>query len=161
MLKNWALGPQDWEMETPVFIRKMAEGWIAPRYPLNLLCKLCPSSSELRILLLCGSDLLESFCIPGLWNEADVSSKVVDHPWGTWGSMRRGTGFWPGFPSPDSLPPQLESPTSYELPGGQSIHITMKGNSHRPQALSPAAFFHSLLLMLAPVQPLGKKQSES
>ncbi|KAF5916695.1 hypothetical protein HPG69_005490 [Diceros bicornis minor] len=31
---------------------------------------------ELRILLLCGSDLLESFCIPGLWNEADVSSKV-------------------------------------------------------------------------------------
>lgn len=31
-------------------------------------------SSELRILLLCGSDLLESFCIPGLWNEADVSS---------------------------------------------------------------------------------------
>ncbi|KAB1263679.1 Nicotinamide/nicotinic acid mononucleotide adenylyltransferase 2, partial [Camelus dromedarius] len=23
---------------------------------------------ELRILLLCGSDLLESFCIPGLWN---------------------------------------------------------------------------------------------
>lgn len=28
---------------------------------------------ELRILLLCGSDLLESFCIPGLWNESDVS----------------------------------------------------------------------------------------
>lgn len=28
--------------------------------------------SELRILLLCGSDLLESFCIPGLWNESDV-----------------------------------------------------------------------------------------
>ncbi|KAM8949752.1 nicotinamide/nicotinic acid mononucleotide adenylyltransferase 2 isoform 2-T9 [Lycaon pictus] len=27
---------------------------------------------ELRILLLCGSDLLESFCIPGLWNEADI-----------------------------------------------------------------------------------------
>lgn len=27
---------------------------------------------ELRILLLCGSDLLESFCIPGLWNESDV-----------------------------------------------------------------------------------------
>lgn len=34
---------------------------------------LCFFSSELRILLLCGSDLLESFCIPGLWNEADVS----------------------------------------------------------------------------------------
>ncbi|KAK7825239.1 hypothetical protein U0070_009728 [Myodes glareolus] len=31
---------------------------------------------ELRILLLCGSDLLESFCIPGLWNEADVSSSL-------------------------------------------------------------------------------------
>ncbi|XP_026524931.1 nicotinamide/nicotinic acid mononucleotide adenylyltransferase 2 [Notechis scutatus] len=30
---------------------------------------------ELRILLLCGSDLLESFCIPGLWNEADVSGQ--------------------------------------------------------------------------------------
>ncbi|XP_043941200.1 nicotinamide/nicotinic acid mononucleotide adenylyltransferase 2 [Protopterus annectens] len=27
---------------------------------------------ELRILLLCGSDLLESFCIPGLWNESDM-----------------------------------------------------------------------------------------
>lgn len=40
------------------------------------LCKLCSPSSELRILLLCGSDLLESFCIPGLWNEADVSSEV-------------------------------------------------------------------------------------
>lgn len=33
----------------------------------------CPSYPELRILLLCGSDLLESFCIPGLWNESDVS----------------------------------------------------------------------------------------
>uniref|UniRef100_A0A5F9D9B6 Uncharacterized protein n=1 Tax=Oryctolagus cuniculus TaxID=9986 RepID=A0A5F9D9B6_RABIT len=32
---------------------------------------------ELRILLLCGSDLLESFCIPGLWNEADVSSMAA------------------------------------------------------------------------------------
>lgn len=42
----------------------------------------CPTSellhflpSELRILLLCGSDLLESFCIPGLWNESDVSRR--------------------------------------------------------------------------------------
>ncbi|KAG7222917.1 hypothetical protein INR49_015983 [Caranx melampygus] len=26
---------------------------------------------ELRILLLCGSDLLESFCIPGLWKDSD------------------------------------------------------------------------------------------
>ncbi|KAG8517341.1 Nicotinamide/nicotinic acid mononucleotide adenylyltransferase 2 [Galemys pyrenaicus] len=40
---------------------------------------------ELRILLLCGSDLLESFCIPGLWNEADVSSKVTAG-WGAPGS---------------------------------------------------------------------------
>ncbi|XP_021538454.1 nicotinamide/nicotinic acid mononucleotide adenylyltransferase 2 isoform X2 [Mirounga angustirostris] len=33
---------------------------------------------ELRILLLCGSDLLESFCIPGLWNEADMEVIVGD-----------------------------------------------------------------------------------
>ncbi|XP_059840467.1 nicotinamide/nicotinic acid mononucleotide adenylyltransferase 2 [Mobula hypostoma] len=33
---------------------------------------------ELRILLLCGSDLLESFCIPGLWNEEDVEVIVGD-----------------------------------------------------------------------------------
>ncbi|XP_069798459.1 nicotinamide/nicotinic acid mononucleotide adenylyltransferase 2 [Narcine bancroftii] len=33
---------------------------------------------ELRILLLCGSDLLESFCIPGLWNEVDVEVIVGD-----------------------------------------------------------------------------------
>ncbi|OXB84322.1 UNVERIFIED_CONTAM: hypothetical protein H355_007205 [Colinus virginianus] len=39
---------------------------------------------ELRILLLCGSDLLESFCIPGLWNESDNNILVVkddsNHP---------------------------------------------------------------------------------
>ncbi|XP_048395396.1 nicotinamide/nicotinic acid mononucleotide adenylyltransferase 2 isoform X1 [Stegostoma tigrinum] len=33
---------------------------------------------ELRILLLCGSDLLESFCIPGLWNEEDMEMIVGD-----------------------------------------------------------------------------------
>uniref|UniRef100_A0A8C3HQK3 Nicotinamide nucleotide adenylyltransferase 2 n=1 Tax=Chrysemys picta bellii TaxID=8478 RepID=A0A8C3HQK3_CHRPI len=33
---------------------------------------------ELRILLLCGSDLLESFCIPGLWNESDMEVIVGD-----------------------------------------------------------------------------------
>ncbi|XP_030063294.1 nicotinamide/nicotinic acid mononucleotide adenylyltransferase 2 isoform X2 [Microcaecilia unicolor] len=33
---------------------------------------------ELRILLLCGSDLLESFCIPGLWNEPDMEVIVGD-----------------------------------------------------------------------------------
>ncbi|KAF6075323.1 nicotinamide nucleotide adenylyltransferase 2 [Phyllostomus discolor] len=35
-------------------------------------------TAELRILLLCGSDLLESFCIPGLWNEADMEVIVGD-----------------------------------------------------------------------------------
>ncbi|XP_029083165.1 nicotinamide/nicotinic acid mononucleotide adenylyltransferase 2 isoform X3 [Monodon monoceros] len=44
---------------------------------------------ELRILLLCGSDLLESFCIPGLWNEADVSSKVMACAQLAWGWMGR------------------------------------------------------------------------
>ncbi len=48
---------------------------------ISLLCLVCfmvwcvtviVVCSELRILLLCGSDLLESFCIPGLWNESDV-----------------------------------------------------------------------------------------
>ncbi|RXM28350.1 Nicotinamide/nicotinic acid mononucleotide adenylyltransferase 2 [Acipenser ruthenus] len=33
---------------------------------------------ELRILLLCGSDLLESFCIPGLWKESDMEVIVGD-----------------------------------------------------------------------------------
>ncbi|XP_040263236.1 nicotinamide/nicotinic acid mononucleotide adenylyltransferase 2 [Bufo bufo] len=33
---------------------------------------------ELRILLLCGSDLLESFCIPGLWNESEMEVIVGD-----------------------------------------------------------------------------------
>ncbi len=51
------------------------------RENISLLCLVCfmvwcvtvvVVCSELRILLLCGSDLLESFCIPGLWNESDV-----------------------------------------------------------------------------------------
>ncbi|KAF3823345.1 hypothetical protein GH733_010781 [Mirounga leonina] len=47
---------------------------------------------ELRILLLCGSDLLESFCIPGLWNEADVSSKGPTAPrTAAMGRMGRGS----------------------------------------------------------------------
>lgn len=50
----------------------------------DAVCKLCSPSPELRILLLCGSDLLESFCIPGLWNEADVSSQV-SYPQAAWG----------------------------------------------------------------------------
>ncbi|XP_072298030.1 nicotinamide/nicotinic acid mononucleotide adenylyltransferase 2 [Eucyclogobius newberryi] len=33
---------------------------------------------ELRILLLCGSDLLESFCIPGLWKDNDMEVIVGD-----------------------------------------------------------------------------------
>lgn len=73
--------------------------------PSDAVCKLCPLSSELRILLLCGSDLLESFCIPGLWNEADVSS--------LWGEGENGRGILDlGFrlPSPSTawnlLPPQ-------------------------------------------------------
>lgn len=58
---------------------------------LPFLCKFCFLSSELRILLLCGSDLLESFCIPGLWNEADVSSKAMgSHTTGV-GKDREGT----------------------------------------------------------------------
>ncbi|KAM7379868.1 hypothetical protein PAMP_005385 [Pampus punctatissimus] len=38
----------------------------------------CLSSVELRILLLCGSDLLESFCIPGLWKDSDMEVIVGD-----------------------------------------------------------------------------------
>ena len=36
-----------------------------------LLCR----PTELRIFLLCGSDLLDSFCIPGLWKDSDVSTR--------------------------------------------------------------------------------------
>uniref|UniRef100_A0A671PPU6 Nicotinamide/nicotinic acid mononucleotide adenylyltransferase 2 n=1 Tax=Sinocyclocheilus anshuiensis TaxID=1608454 RepID=A0A671PPU6_9TELE len=35
-------------------------------------------SCTLRILLLCGSDLLESFCIPGLWKESNMEVIVGD-----------------------------------------------------------------------------------
>lgn len=92
-------------------------------------------SPELRILLLCGSDLLESFCIPGLWNEADVSSKV---PTAAYGAAREGWGggtwFQPLlFPPPNSLPSQPECPISCGLPG-QSILVTMEESSHRSQA---------------------------
>ncbi|KAF3857616.1 hypothetical protein F7725_010817 [Dissostichus mawsoni] len=38
----------------------------------------CLSSVELRILLLCGSDLLDSFCIPGLWKDSDMEVIVGD-----------------------------------------------------------------------------------
>uniref|UniRef100_A0A4W3JUU8 Nicotinamide/nicotinic acid mononucleotide adenylyltransferase 2 n=1 Tax=Callorhinchus milii TaxID=7868 RepID=A0A4W3JUU8_CALMI len=44
----------------------------------SLILVCVPISSELRILLLCGSDLLESFCIPGLWNEEDMEVIVGD-----------------------------------------------------------------------------------
>uniref|UniRef100_H3CD98 Nicotinamide/nicotinic acid mononucleotide adenylyltransferase 2 n=1 Tax=Tetraodon nigroviridis TaxID=99883 RepID=H3CD98_TETNG len=33
---------------------------------------------ELRIFLLCGSDLLDSFCIPGLWKDSDMEVIVGD-----------------------------------------------------------------------------------
>lgn len=79
------------------------------------LCKLCSPSSELRILLLCGSDLLESFCIPGLWNEADVSSEV---PTPNTAGMEGGGGaldfaLWSSLsPQPSSLLSNPESPPS-------------------------------------------------
>lgn len=31
------------------------------------------SSQTVNVRLLCGADLLESFAVPGLWNEEDVS----------------------------------------------------------------------------------------
>lgn len=69
-----ALEPQGWE--TAMCIGE--EGCVACFPGLHSLpVQTLSPSSELRILLLCGSDLLESFCIPGLWNEADVSSKVT------------------------------------------------------------------------------------
>lgn len=72
----------------------------------------CVPSSELRILLLCGSDLLESFCIPGLWNEADVSSRVATPAARGWrGKGGRGRLILAsGVPSLHSLPPQPEPP---------------------------------------------------
>uniref|UniRef100_A0A3B5A384 Nicotinamide/nicotinic acid mononucleotide adenylyltransferase 2 n=1 Tax=Stegastes partitus TaxID=144197 RepID=A0A3B5A384_9TELE len=36
------------------------------------------TQEKLRILLLCGSDLLESFCIPGLWKDSDMEVIVGD-----------------------------------------------------------------------------------
>ncbi|CAF91057.1 unnamed protein product, partial [Tetraodon nigroviridis] len=37
-----------------------------------------PPPAELRIFLLCGSDLLDSFCIPGLWKDSDMEVIVGD-----------------------------------------------------------------------------------
>lgn len=121
----------------------------------DALCKLCSPSPELRILLLCGSDLLESFCIPGLWNEADVSSLCV-YGWRGWG-REGGRGIFDlgfGLPSP-STDRNLASP---EFPRGQFIHMTMEENSHLSQALSPYhLFIHTPLPR--PWEALGKKRS--
>lgn len=34
-------------------------------------------STAINVKLLCGADLLESFAVPGLWNEEDVSCNIV------------------------------------------------------------------------------------
>lgn len=33
-------------------------------------------STTINVRLLCGADLLESFAVPGLWNEEDVSFNI-------------------------------------------------------------------------------------
>lgn len=159
--KSWVREPQG--LVTSVLT---GEGLGVACFPgLHLpLCNLCSPSSELRILLLCGSDLLESFCIPGLWNEADVSSRVTAAPHtAALGRMGRGhlvPAF--AFSTPPLLPPSpIRASHLEELPRGRSIHVTMEESSHLSQALSRTAFLCSLLLDLAPVKPLGRKQSES
>lgn len=121
-------------------------------------------SSELRILLLCGSDLLESFCIPGLWNEADVSTKVARPPTAgmgkDWGGGALDVGLW------SSLSPQPPSPTRVSSP----LLSSQEGNPF----LSPGKeilthprlylllHFHTHFLMLALIKPWGKPpESES
>ncbi|MBZ3890248.1 Nicotinamide/nicotinic acid mononucleotide adenylyltransferase 2 [Sciurus carolinensis] len=66
---------------------------------------------ELRILLLCGSDLLESFCIPGLWNEADPFAEDSGH---MKGAHRINSGY-------TSVPPLL--PAMLALVTGDKLQI--------------------------------------
>lgn len=101
------------------------------RPPLTPVPTLSPSP-ELRILLLCGSDLLESFCIPGLWNEADVSNKAPTAlhtgAWERWGG---GTWVRPLLsPPPTTSPPQPKGPSPR--------------SSHRSQALALTAVLYSV-----------------
>jgi len=115
----------------------------APFAPISDL--LCLFSSELRILLLCGSDLLESFCIPGLWNEADVShcrpcsssSSSPSHTQCSWEPLVSlgMAGAVPTVPSASSIPAlTLISPT-HGQPEGQD-HLLLR---HQPYPASPSA----------------------
>lgn len=111
-------------------------------------------SLELRILLLCGSDLLESFCIPGLWNEADVSSLLREREDGR--GERHPCLELRSFPPPLH---RLESLASPKFPRGQFIPMTMEEKSHLPQALSPTVcllVYSYLLLLLTPGKPWEK-----
>lgn len=106
---------------------------------------LCFFSSELRILLLCGSDLLESFCIPGLWNEADVShyhwaplrappsSSSASHTQHSWEPLRSlgMAGTVLTIPTASSIPTlTLTSPTQGQ-PEGQGLLL----QGHQPYPL--------------------------
>lgn len=37
----------------------------------------CRGNGAVQLKLLCGADLLESFAVPGLWREADVSKTII------------------------------------------------------------------------------------
>ena len=39
----------------------------------------CPAQGPVTFKLLCGADLLESFAVPGLWNEDDLTAIVRDY----------------------------------------------------------------------------------
>jgi len=75
----------DWEVKQ--------EDWSRTRHVLDMYTKLASSSTPMPWLphigsleqgpicfkLLCGADLLESFSVPGLWNEDDLTAIVRDY----------------------------------------------------------------------------------
>lgn len=141
-------GPRGWEASVSTGHGGRRPSCTVPGLHLRPLQTLSPSS-ELRILLLCGSDLLESFCIPGLWNEADVSSEVMTLYTAGMGKGARGHSLWAsGLPSSHSPPPQPRAPR-------RTAHSHLQGT---PSSSSYCLL--TLFLTLAPGKPMGKKQSE-
>lgn len=122
----------------------------------DAVCKFCSPSPELRILLLCGSDLLESFCIPGLWNEADVSNQVTHEQLGVGVGVReRPAWLW----LLSSSPSKTGISSLLKVPKREFIHMTMRKVLTYPRLCLPRLIYsHSSLS--SRWEPWERKHSE-